>query len=284
MGVFLVRGMRWVLRAGWAVAVLLGLNEGALTESLGGQMPGQEGAFEQKAILEKGSSESGWHSPGSRGSEGISRGKSGGAGGETEPLAEGVRALTRALQDPDAGVRESAVYALRSMGRAAKDSIPALGEAVRDRDGYVRAIAGRTLARFGEAAVPTLAALLKDRRPEVRLVAAEALRTMEVEAKGAVESLAQALRDSSPAVRETAAHALRNLGPEAQPAIPALQEAVADQDGYVRSAAARALVRIGPASLPALGELLRHPDERVRRVAAEAMQTIGVETTDARMK
>ncbi|HPP53052.1 MAG TPA: HEAT repeat domain-containing protein [Thermoguttaceae bacterium] len=270
--------MNWILRIGAIVVVLAGAikvrpkevfaEEGLRQPKTSqGNHPGEKCGSGQPNV------------PG-----GVWAASSGSSSSPEEQLATAVRALAKALKDPDPGVRESAVYGLRSMGLAAKEAIPSLGEAVRDQDGYVRAIAGRTLARFGQAAVPTLVPLLEDQRPEVRLVAAEALRTMGREAKEAVDALARALRDPSPAVRETAVHALREIGPDAQPALPALQLAAADRDGYVRSAAARAMVRIGPAALPALAELLHHPDQRVRRLAAEAMQTIGVETTDARLK
>lgn len=261
---------KWILWIGAILAVLAGSPEGGPKEvwAAGGEQ------LEANQGNHRGEKEASTRVNPPEALGGLSSSPS---GGNSKEIAQAVRALAKALEDPDPGVRESAVYALRSMGESAKEAIPALGGAVRDRDGYVRAIAGRTLARFGQAAAPTLVSLLADRRPEVRLVAAEALRTMGQEAKEAVDALGRSLRDPSPAVRETAAHALRELGPAALPALQALRDAAADRDGYVRSAAARALVRIGLPALPALAELLRHPDERVRRLAAEAMQTIGVE-------
>jgi hypothetical protein len=117
--------------------------------------------------------------------------------------------LIRALQDPDADVREGAVSDLGDIKDAA---------------------AVEHLRR----------ALVEDVSANVRGSAAEAL--AEIASVQAIEVLRLALRDQATAVRERAVEALGTIGEPR--AIDALREALHDQDEDVREAAAEALKQL----------------------------------------
>jgi HEAT repeat protein len=89
----------------------------------------------------------------------------------------------------------------------------------------------------------------------------------------------ETLRDTNAEVRAEAAFGLMGFhSPPAREAVPALSSAFTqDPDRQVRINAARALGLMGPVArdaVPALRAGLRDADERVREVAAEALQTI----------
>jgi hypothetical protein len=131
---------------------------------------------------------------------------------EVLATAQGPRdreAMSWALQDPDADVRESAVSDLADVKDAA---------------------AVEHLRR----------ALVEDASAAVRGSAAEAL--AEIASVQAIEALRLALRDKASAVRERAVEALGTIGEPR--AIDALREALHDQNEDVRDAAAVALEQL----------------------------------------
>jgi hypothetical protein len=116
-------------------------------------------------------------------------------------------ALIRALQDPDAGVRENAVSALAD-GKDT-DAIEYLRQTlVADASEDVRGSAAETLAEI--ATTPAIGALrlaLQDKVAVVRRRAVAALGT--IEGTEAIEALQDALRDQDEDVRDAAAEALQ---------------------------------------------------------------------------
>jgi HEAT repeat protein len=94
-----------------------------------------------------------------------------------------VPALTTALRDEDASVREAAAKALGNIGPAAKAAIPGLVELARDDDALVRRTAAGVLSGMGPAAAPGLAELLLDGNADIRRTASQALRYLELEAE-----------------------------------------------------------------------------------------------------
>jgi hypothetical protein len=155
-----------------------------------------------------------------------------------------VRPLAIALEDKDESVRTKAFSALREIGPAAAEAVPALIEALKDKDKRVRRYAAEALGEIGpkaEKAVPVLINALKDKDEYVRSNAAFALGKI---GKKAVPVLIQALKDKDKSVRYEAAWALGKIGPKAEKAIPALIETLKDYEGWVRRAAKEALKQI----------------------------------------
>src|SRR5947209_3459409 len=77
-----------------------------------------------------------------------------GCGQEPPPSAHGksVGEWVRALQDPDARLRQRAARTLGNAGAADPAVVPALAGALRDRDAGVRAEAALALMKIGPAA------------------------------------------------------------------------------------------------------------------------------------
>lgn len=88
----------------------------------------------------------------------------------------GIEALTRALRDPDAGVRSSAALSLGEFGLDASNYIDELIELLGDPDDDVRSSAGIALEDIGAPARPALEQALDH---ESALVRAEAKATLE---------------------------------------------------------------------------------------------------------
>ncbi len=133
--------------------------------------------------------------------------------------------------------------------------------------------------RAGEPRPSALLVALKDPEPGVRKVAAAAFRSMEAPPRGAIGALVEMLRDTNAELRAEAAFGLMGFhSPPAREAVPALSNSFAqDSDRQVRVNAARALGLMGPVArdaVPALRAGLHDADERVRDVAAEALQAI----------
>lgn len=186
-----------------------------------------------------------------------------GAASEPSPSTTGgpieISALIEALGHEDVGAREWAAVALRDLGPAAKDAVPALVAAFKDTSSGIRDWAAAALGSIGSEAkdaVPELAAALKDENRFVRAAAAAALGVMGSVAKGAVPDLVGALKDENANVRWRAATALGEIGPEAREAIPALLAALEDRDRSTTDAAALAFERVigkpGPSAPPSL--------------------------------
>jgi len=109
---------------------------------------------------------------------------------------KGVQNLISALKDPDPVERGVAALALRDLGVAAKDALPALAEALKDRDTGVRMTAADAIARQGHGALSVMDALI---------------------AAGEVKG-----EDAH--VQRSVAIALGGIGPDAAKALPMLAE------------------------------------------------------------
>jgi HEAT repeat protein len=164
-----------------------------------------------------------------------------------------VSDLAQALEDPNKQVRRSAAFALETMGKTAKEAVPALGKALQDKD------------------------------PQVCVIASRALKGMGVEAKAAVPQLMDALKNSdNVAVRQNAVHALKNIGPAAKIAIPQLINIWQNpnEDKIIRRYAVWALGEMGSSAkvaVPQFTYALQDIDAVVRQNAAYALGNIGAE-------
>jgi len=193
--------------------------------------------------------------------------------------------LVDGLKTGNPSQRVLAAQALGVLKPVPREAITPLAAALRDPEADVRTSAVYTLTRLGQqpnggpAVTPAILGAFKDPEAGVRKAAASAFRSMEAPPRGAISSLVEALRDENAEVRAEAAFALMGFhSPPAREAVPALSAAFAgDPDRQVRINAARALGLMGPVArdaVPALRAGLRDEDERIRAVAAEALQTI----------
>lgn len=184
---------------------------------------------------------------------------------------EGAVALTRALRDRDASVREMAAWALGQQRRLTDDAGEALMNMVsRDDDADVRESAAWTLGNTRHrAAMNVLAtAAADDRVADVREIAAWAAGSVgETQAPAA---LVRALRDREAKVRRATAWALKEL--HDPKTLDAVVDALEREDvDRVREALVRAAAGLGGGSDRAVRALVSSSDARVRELAVRSM-------------
>jgi len=125
--------------------------------------------------------------------------------------------LYEMLDDPDARVRQAAIYAVKELAPIAwddKELIPALIRAMKSRDGVVRFAAVSALKEVGPAAAdaaPELILLLKNGERAEAIVAAEVLGKMDRPIPEAVPILAAVVRNRSSSLWPAADLALRRM-------------------------------------------------------------------------
>jgi HEAT repeat protein len=181
----------------------------------------------------------------------------------------GVNELSNALRDnTDPMVREYAAYLL---GKAQNPrAIQPLVEALGDFDKSVREQAMLALSSIGKAAIEPLTGAMKEPKWETRYRAAEALGKIADEK--AVKPLVQALKDNRDHVRYMAVKGLRSLrnSDTIEPVIILLD----DENRYVRMMAAMVLGAIGGKNVnTALKKALEsETDEKVKEAIVEAMK------------
>jgi HEAT repeat protein len=173
--------------------------------------------------------------------------------------------------------------ALRHMGPAARDSVPALANQVRclNQPLAFDAAVG-TLRVWGpdaRAAAPVLVAVLPHVSGERRYCVAQALACIGPQGPTAVPALTALLHDPRPGTRFWAARALGSIGPEASPAIPDLASllgmALTEEQRYdVQDEAFSTLEKIGPAAIPALETAQGDDDPEIRRRAQISLKRI----------
>ncbi|HEX5473986.1 MAG TPA: M56 family metallopeptidase [Vicinamibacterales bacterium] len=188
-----------------------------------------------------------------------------------QPLdSKTLAALTDALNDANAAVREMALGALARMRDPR--TFDALISALKDADADAREKAVFGLGQLRDRrAVAALTRMLRDTSADVREQAAFALG--QVRDPAALDALTAALRDASPDVREQAAFALGQIRDPR--AVDALISALKDRASDVREQAAFALGRIRDArAIDALTAALRDANESVREQAAFALGQI----------
>jgi HEAT repeat protein len=205
---------------------------------------------------------------------------------DEDKSASAVRgALQKALADPDAVVRQNAVWALgRIAAKKGDDAIGPLCRALTDVDPLVRRDAALALSEFGDAAraaVPFLLARFKeDRDPATRKTALTTLVNLVGPGdKSLAADFRAALGDKDHEVARAAGLALANIGgPAASAAVPALSEALHEGEVEARRQATAALAHLGPdaaGAVASLAQALADADALVRRNAALALGRIG---------
>jgi HEAT repeat protein len=195
------------------------------------------------------------------------------------------------LDNPDAGARREAIFALGACGTEADEAVPALAALLLgDSDASVRSEAALALSKMHPAsrtAVPALGQALQDGNPGVRMYAALALFRLGNEARSAVPALIQALGDEGNqrnvgtfffTIRELVALTLGRASAGTAEAVPALMEVLRGNGTMaLRRAVTRALGDIGTEARPAAPQLRKMlTDQRLplREAAAEALRKI----------
>jgi HEAT repeat protein len=189
--------------------------------------------------------------------------------GAEELEKQGISDLTRALHEhTDPQVRQYAAYLL---GKAKNPrAIQPLIEALADFDKSVREQAMLALSTIGKAAIEPLAEAMKEPRWETRYRAAEALGKIADEK--AVQPLIQGLRDNRDHVRYMAAKGLHELGDS--DAVEPLIILLKDENVYVRLMAVHALGALGGKKVKsALNKALdSEQNEKVKAAMTAALQ------------
>jgi HEAT repeat protein len=192
-----------------------------------------------------------------------------------------VRALVQALEDREACVRRTAVWALQQVG--SERSAGALLEKLKDEDDGVRAAAAEALGTiWDERAIGPLVAALVDASSSVRIDAWYALEKGHPNwrksgaAKAAMPLLAEALGHRDWNVRGYAAKVLGEVGDTR--AVPPLVKALQDENDFVRGRAEATLQEItrenqkaAEAAAPLVMELIKHSDSAVRQRAVRLL-------------
>jgi HEAT repeat protein len=146
---------------------------------------------------------------------------------------------TRALTDPDAGVRVSGTLAIALLACDAADSIEDLARAIADPEATVRIAALEALSEFGRTARPAAdraaEVLAHAESAEERSAAADVVGSAGAQVAH-LELLLEALVRDVPAVQESAAHALGF--------------ALSDGSEADRARVSEALHRLAPAAKP----------------------------------
>jgi HEAT repeat protein len=198
------------------------------------------------------------------------------------------------LQHPDAGIRQSAVWALSNMGRSAASALPALLPLLKDPAAEVRMVTAWAVGELSESTASTivhLRPLLQDRDFRVRAEAVQAFSNhpdaddlRSVEDHRAVADLIPLIDDQNALVRRMTVRAVGEIGAGAKSAVPQLILRLKDSDRLVRGNAITALVRVtadDPAMVkdtivPQLIPLLDDPDELVKSTAETVLSILDI--------
>jgi len=192
--------------------------------------------------------------------------------------AEGVPALVEMVAGGDRRRRLDAMFVLEGLATAAAPAVPALLEALRDADGVVSVQAADTLGSVGSAGVPGLVEALGDRDAHVRQGACHALGVVGKEAGDAVPALLKRLgpkEDGS--VRERAVWALGEIGDQA--ALEPLIEIFSEEGAAIGCWIAEAIGRFGRRARPvadALRDELHRDDPDLALASAAALRRVAM--------
>ncbi|MEI7858121.1 MAG: HEAT repeat domain-containing protein [Methanomicrobiales archaeon] len=188
--------------------------------------------------------------------------------GSEELEKQNLDGLIKSLLDStDPNIRQYAAYLL---GKAKNPrAIEPLVHALADFDKSVREQAMLALSSLGKAAIEPLSEAMKEPKWETRYRAAEALGKIADEK--AVKPLIQGLKDNREHVRYMAAKGLREFGDS--DAIDPMVILLKDENNYVRMMVARGLGAIGGEKVQAAlaTALEAEKDDKVKEAIREAM-------------
>ncbi|MBI3099903.1 MAG: HEAT repeat domain-containing protein [Planctomycetes bacterium] len=200
---------------------------------------------------------------------------------------EAVEIMSRALSDPDLGMRKVAGQFLGRWGRHAREAVPALVVALPDVDPNVRFYASAALAEMREEAspaVPNLVALLADPEEKIRVRACATLAEIGAAAREALPALGSALEDGSVALRLAAAKTVLRIDAPSERLLNVLRETLKDADPRIRAEGASTIAWMNP-STPLQKELTlaaADPDPSVRAWAILATANLGADAAEVK--
>jgi HEAT repeat protein len=144
------------------------------------------------------------------------------------------------------------------LGTMATPAVPALVALVNDPDPGVRATAVSVLVQFGpeaQAAVPALLKCLNDPRSWVRTEAMLCLGNIHAQPELVVPVMIDYLQGPAPAtpIRYYSVVGIGNFGAQAKPAVPTLLRLLDDEDARIRSLVTNSLLGIDPAAAARAG-------------------------------
>lgn len=155
--------------------------------------------------------------------------------------------------------------------QALRDQGPILERFLHDPDPQTRILTNKALEELGVARQRWLQRCAARREGADEKLLSELLHE-------AVPGVAEELVHPDVLVRRSALDVLEMSGSLALPALPALTRALHDPDRFVRWSAVRTVGKLGPAAAPQtlanLNDLLRDPDEDLRKAAAHALQRL----------
>jgi HEAT repeat protein len=189
-----------------------------------------------------------------------------------------VSALSDALRNENAKIREGAALSLLSIGPEAKEALPELIQTLRDPSEDVRMMAAMALGEIGPnalAAIPALQECLKDQSLSVRCYAAKAMiQISPAEKKRAGPVLITALNAGGLEGPLIASGCITELGGTF---VPDLIKLLDNANDLVAASAANLLGAIGAdakEAIPVLKKATHHKSAKVRDRAKEALEKL----------
>jgi HEAT repeat protein len=184
-----------------------------------------------------------------------------------------------AMPDVAMGIGANAAYVL-GQGRVAPEELPALRKSLQAAEAGTRAESAFDLGFLGEEGRPAaedLKKLLDDPERAVRLAAASALLRIEPKAdEKTLDALAAGLSNSDAVVRRQAARAAGLAGAAGAPLAAKLGALLKDDDPLVRRLALQAIATLGPAARTAVEPVTRLLEQKETAVeAADALGRMG---------
>jgi HEAT repeat protein len=206
-------------------------------------------------------------------------------------LKKAMPTYGKALYDPDARVRLSAVNAFENLAASRLQivrravNLPTLRDLKDKVERSPQMLLEGTdfMAPFFARDLPQIGALLRDPDVRIRRTAAEVCVQLEQKNLAIMPALVSALADPDRFVRWTAAKAAGTLPPDqAEPVLGPLARMLADPELNLRIAAAASLEAMGKYAkpvLPALGQAIRSGDVEARLAALYAIIKTGPEAS-----
>jgi HEAT repeat protein len=201
-----------------------------------------------------------------------------------------IPVLLSALNDTDASVQSTAIFALSRVKGDPDGVLPALIGELDDEHPSVRATALKAIGDMARAdldaaaALPALERLLEDEDPRVRGAALGALADVAEDTVAVGPILDAVAGDWSEDVRTTATWALGRLDVKTADVVEVLVCALDDHSPKVRKGALMQLSQMGACGAEAVRSIwaaLSDPDEGVRRDAVMAMGSLAREVPEA---
>jgi HEAT repeats len=204
-------------------------------------------------------------------------------GAEAKDAVPGLISIYRENISED--LRTTAANALRLIGPAAKEAVPALLESLA-RPNLSMEADGNTIDALGEIhshpelVVPALLKCLNDSNQNIRWLAMGSIASFGADARMAVPALLAEATNPASRSRGPAIQALGRIRCEPETFLPVLRRGLKDPNPQIRVAAAEALGDFGPDAKPAIPDLLAalHDDStEFREVTATALRKIDPE-------